>query len=421
MCPAVMFTGKNFYGTLCSMSSEKVYMDYAAATPVDPRVIKAMQKYQELEFGNPSSVHSSGVNAKRAVEDSRKEIASILNCQLGEIVFTSGGTEGDNMAIFGLVKSIREKYKGSRAGHVITTAIEHHAVLSPCKVLEKEGFDVTFLPVSSDGLVDSNDVKRALRPDTFLVSIMYANNEIGTVQPISEIAKVIRQYRSSQNSDKSSCRFPFFHTDACQAPGALPLNVARLGIDLMTISGAKIYGPKGIGVLYIKNGVPVFPMIHGGGQEGGLRSGTENVASIVGMAKALSLVDSNREKESSRLCTLRDYFSNTILKIVPGSKINGYLGVELPSRRLPNNLNIFIPDIDNEQLVIELDAIGVMASLGSACSANETTGSHVLWALYHDLKINKGTIRFTLGKSTTKKDIDYVLKSLPEILERTSS
>ena len=398
-------------------------MDYAAATPVDSRVVTIMEKYQSQEFGNPSSIHSLGLLARRAVEDSRKKVAAVLNCRPGEIIFTSGGTEGDNLAIFGLAKNRKLLFpltvnKGDSFqkqlpvfGHIITTEIEHHAILSPCRALETEGFEVTYLPVSPDGFVDPDDVKKAIRPDTFLVSIMYANNEIGTIQPISEIAKVIRRLRTSTH-------YPLFHIDACQAPGALPLNVAKLGVDLMTISGAKIYGPKGVGVLYIKEGTQICPITFGGGQERGFRSGTENVSAIIGMAEALVLVEKGREKESFRLTQLRNYFAASIVKGIPGSEINGYLDTKCPSKRLPNNLNIFIPGIDNEQLVIELDAVDVAVSMGSACDSNETTGSHVIFALYHDPKRNKGSIRFTLGKSTTKKDVDYVLKNLPEIVAR---
>ncbi len=392
--------------------NKKIYMDYAAATPVDQRVARVMHKYFSAEFANPSSIHTLGVSAKWALEDSRKRIAAVLNCRPSEIVFTSGGTEGDNLAIFGLAKRRKSGPASPAGGHIITSVIEHHAVLHPCQQLEQERFNVTYLPVSPDGFVNPDDVKKAIRPDTFLVSIMYANNEVGTIQPIKEIAKIIRRFRGPKI---------IFHTDACQASGALSLDVAKLGVDLMTISGAKIYGHKGVGVLFVKNGIQISPMFLGGGQERGLRSGTENVAGIVGLAKALELAESNREKESVRLTKLRNYFADSILKIVPGAKINGYLDTSFPSKRLPNNLNVFIPNIDNEQLVIELDAIGVSCSMGSACNSNEAGGSHVLFSLYGSPERNGGSVRFTLGRSTTKGNIDYVLKNLPEIMRRISN
>jgi len=426
-------------------------MDYAAATPVDLKVLRMMEKYQSQEFGNPGSIHSLGVAARNAVENARKKVAGVLNCRPQEIIFTSGGTESNNLAIFGATKSWRLPFplttsKGNSlqgqspaSGHIITTAIEHHSVLRPCQQLEREGILVTYLSVSSDGFVNPKDVKKAIRPDTFLVSIVHANNEIGTVQSIAEIAKVIRHFRSSvvrrepdllahgnggKFADKSGSRlrYPLLHIDSCQAAGALPLNVAKLGVDLMTLSGAKIYGLKGIGCLYVKDGTSITPLIYGGGQERGLRGGTEPVSLIVGFSEALVLAEKMREKKSERLTKLRDHFAEEILKIVPGLKINGYLGTKLPSelKRLPNNLNVFIPNIDNEQLVLELDAIGVAASVGSACSSGEENGSHVIWALYHDLERNRGSARFTLGRSTTKKDIDFVLKSLPEIVKRIS-
>ncbi len=406
------------FGNNMKVTKRSIYVDYAATTPVDDRVARVMRKYLSDEFGNPSSVHSYGVRAKKAVEDSRKKVAGVLKCRPQEVYFTGGGTEGDNLAIFGIAKayrnSIRDKYEykdGRKYGHIITSAIEHHAVLSPCHILEREGFDVTYLPVSKDGLVDPKNIKRALRPDTFLVSIMYANNEIGTVQPISEIAKVIRHYRRTQPSTLNAR--PYFHTDACQAPGALSLNVAKLGVDLMTISGSKIYGPKGVGALYIKEGVEIESLVYGGGQERGIRSGTENVAGIVGLAEALIISEEMREKESKRLVDLRNYFAESITKKFPEVEINGSM-----KERLPNNLNIYIPNIENEQLVIELDAIGVAVSAGSACHSNGSGGSHVIWAISNDSKRINGSVRFTFGRTTTKKDIDFVLKSLPEILNR---
>lgn len=424
-------------------------MDHAAATPVDARVAKVMRRFSEHEFGNPSSIHSLGVSAKRALEEARKKIANTLNCRPQEIVFTSGGTEGNNLAILGVAKSIGEKYKNKR-GHIIVSAIEHESVLAPCRALEKEGFNISYLPVSKEGIVDPEEVKKALRPDTVLVSIMYANNEIGTIQPISEIAKVLRRFRRdgngkqdskfialsllgtsalSQRADRragnlESC-FPLLHVDACQAPGLLPLNVAKLGVDLMTLSGSKAYGPKGVGCLYIKTGTPISPIIYGGGQEGGLRSGTENVAGAVGIAEALAIAEKGREAETKRLTKLRNYSVEKILKIIPGADINGFIDTVYPmgysDRHLSNNINIYIPGVINEQLVIELDAIGVSTSSGSACHSRDDEASHVIKALGYSEERAQSSVRFSLGRSTTKQDIDYVLKELPEILKRINN
>ena len=280
----------------------KIYMDHAATTPVDARVLKSMNKYFSEEFGNPSSVHSFGIITKKAIEDSRKKVAGVLQCRQSEIIFTGGGTESDNLAVFGVARKYREEHKNG--GHIIISAIEHSAVSGPCHVLKHEGFELTVVPVLSNGILDPKEIKKALRPDTFLVSIMYANNEIGTIQPISEIAKVIRHHRSTWSPGLQVNNYPYFHTDACQAPGALSLNVAKLGVDMMTISGSKMYGPKGVGALYVKEGTKIDPMIYGGGQERGMRSGTESVPLIVGLGEALSLTDSMREKESARLLKL---------------------------------------------------------------------------------------------------------------------
>ncbi|MBI5140440.1 MAG: cysteine desulfurase [Candidatus Vogelbacteria bacterium] len=387
-------------------------MDYAAATPVDERVFSSMKKYLSVEYGNPGSIHSMGVRAKMAVEKSRKEIATVLSCRPREIVFTSGGTEGDNLAIFGVTDAWREDHPGKN-GHIIVSAIEHKAVLSLAKELERRGFEITYLPVSKDGIVNLLDLRKALNQNTVLVSIMYANNEIGTVQPIKEVAKVIRHFRNSKIQSPKSKVFPYFHTDACQAPGALNLNVTQLGVDLMTISGAKIYGPKGVGALYVKADIKITSQIYGGGQEFGLRSGTESVAYIVGLARALVLAEEERDKESQRITALRNYFIKKLEDIFPEVELNGSVAT-----RLPNNLNVYFPGILGEQLVIELDAIGVEVSVGSACHANGTRGSHVIWAISQDSDRINGSVRFTLGRGTSKKDADFVLKNLRKIIDR---
>lgn len=395
--------------------ARNIYMDYAAATPVDPFVFSAMKKYFSIDYGNPGSIHSPGVRAKVAVEVARKEIAKALFCRPQEIIFTSGGTEGDNLALFGVADAWEKNNCGQR-GHIIVSAIEHKAVLGPTEELKKRGFEVTYLPVSNAGIVNPADLKKSLKKNTILVSVMCANNEIGTIQPIKELAKIIRCHRSTLNHKSGNNNYPLFHTDACQAPCALSLNTLQLGIDLMTLSGAKVYGPKGVGILYKRMGVNILPQVYGGGQEFGSRSGTENVPYIVGLAKALTLAEGKREEESRRLTILRDYFIKKIKNIFPDVEVNGS-----ETKRLPNNLNFYFPGILGEQLVIELDAIGVEISSGSACNVANSGSSHVVRALGLDNKLGdraNSSVRFSLGRQTTKKDVDFVLKNLPEIVSR---
>ena len=368
---------------------------------MDKRVKKAMELYWTENFGNPNALYKEGLIARNAVETAREDIAKILGARAKEIIFTNGGTESDNLAIFGVVKNFKN-------GHIITTKFEHHAVLNSCKHLEKEGFEVTYLDVSKEGVVKPEDVKRALRPETILVSIMYANNEIGTVQPIREIAKVIRDFKKKNKSN-----FPLFHTDACQAPGYLDINVERLGVDLMTINGSKIYGPKGIGLLYAKNGIKLEPLLYGGEQERKLRPGTENVPAIAGLAEALKIADQDREKESMRLVKLRDYFINRLLGEIPKTVLNGH-----SAERLPNNINVSILDAEGESIVLYLDEAGVACSTGSACTSESLEPSHVILAIGKPHAYAHGAMRFSLGRSTTKKDIDYVMKVLPDIIKK---
>jgi len=412
-----------------------IYLDHAAAAPLDPRVREAMEPFLNEEYGNPSSIHERGRRAKEAIENARKTVARILQCSPHEIVFTGSGTEANNLGIFGIAR----RYK---KGHLITTAIEHHAVLRAMEALEKKGCEVTYLEVDQYGLIDSKKIKAALRPETILVSVMYANNEIGTIEPIVEVGKVIRDYRKEKLKIenwklKIQEKTPFFLVDACQAAGYLDINVEKLGVDLMALNGSKIYGPKGIACLYVRNGVELTPIIYGGGQEKGLRSGTENVAGIVGFARALEIAYQEREKEGQRLAALRDYFIKEILQRLPGTVLNGH-----PSDRLPNNINISIPGIEGEAAVIYLDARGIQCSTGSACSAVSLEPSHVIAALAPlearpdrvgtavacgDLPLTglgksdeytTGSLRFTLGRATTKGDIDYVMSVLPEIVKK---
>ncbi len=393
---------------------KNIYLDYAAATPVRPEVLEAMLPYFSDKFGNPSSFHSAGKIAKDAMETARETIAKILNCRTAEIIFTAGGAESDNLAILGAARANRDRGK-----HIITSKIEHPAVLESCKKLEKEGFEVTYLPVDKDGVVKLDELKKALRKDTVLVSIMCANNEIGTIQPIKEIEKIIREFRNSKPTPSNSplergrTDIPYFHTDACQAAGVLDIDVVKLGADMLTFNGSKIYGPKGIGALYVKKGVKVEPLIFGGGQERKMRGGTENVPAIIGLAKALALAQAEREKENTRLIVLRDYFIKEALKKISGARLNGSA-----KTRLPNNINISVPRVEGEALVLYLDSFGIYVSTGSACSSASLLPSHVLLALglSHDMAHN--SLRFTLGRKTAKADLDYVLEVLPKIIKK---
>ncbi|MBT4384156.1 cysteine desulfurase NifS [Candidatus Peregrinibacteria bacterium] len=372
-----------------------IYMDNAATTSLDPVVKEAMEPFLTSCFGNPGAFYEIGRSAKIAVDEARKNVASILNCTPREIIFTGSGTESDNMAIFGIARKHAEKGR-----HIITSCIEHHAVEMPCKQLVKEGFEVTYLPVDKYGAVSVDDVKAALRDDTILVSVMYANNEIGTIQPIKEIAELLKDHQA------------FFHTDACQAAGALSLDVQELGVDAMTLNGSKIYGPKGVGILYLKRGVRIQPLIFGGGQERGLRGGTENVAYIVGFAKALEIADGMREEESARLIELRDRLINGLMKSITKTILNGH-----PSKRLPNSANVSILDIEGEAFTLFLNELGIYASTGSACTSESLDPSHVIIATGLPYECAHGSMRFTLGRSTTEEDVDYVLSVVPAIVD----
>ncbi|MFA5133368.1 MAG: cysteine desulfurase family protein [Patescibacteria group bacterium] len=380
-----------------------VYLDHAATTYLRKEVLNAMAPYFYNEYGNPSSFHSVGKKSKDAIETARFAVAKILNCRSAEIIFTGGGTESDNLAILGAARANKEKGK-----HIITSKIEHPAILDACKALEKEGFEVSYIPVDKMGIIKLEEFKKALRSDTVLVSIMYANNEIGTIQPIKEAAKIIREHRQ-----KNKTAFPSFHTDACQAAGALDLDTVKLGVDLLTINGSKIYGPKGIGVLYVKKGINLQPLIYGGGQEQGIRSGTENVPSIIGLAKALEMAQSEKEKENIRISKLRDALISGIIKKIPRAFLNGD-----PKKRLPNNANLSIPKVEGEAMVLYLDSKGIYASTGSACSSRSLKPSHVLLAIGLNDEMAHSSLRLTLGKKTTREDIGYVIKILPGIVEK---
>lgn len=389
-----------------------IYLDHAATTPTDSRVIEAMLPYFDQIYGNPSSFHTIGMRAKDAVAESRANIATLIGAREDEILFTSGGTESDNLAIFGVVRAhaaiIKTKLGADVKPHVITSSIEHHAVLEPLISLERQKeIELTTVSVDGYGKVDPEAVKAALKSNTVLVTIMAANNEIGTIEPIVDIGRVILAWRKEQGSV-----YPFFHSDACQAAGALPIRVDQWHTDLLTINGSKIYGPKGIGLLYAKRGLKLAPLMIGGGQERNIRSGTENVPAIVGFAKALELVSQERDAENARLTALRDRLVEGLLAI-PKSRLNGH-----PTERLPNSVNISFLDIEGEAAVLYLDAEGVMVSTGSACASTSLDPSHVILATGLSYEAAHGSIRFTLGHATTAEDIEYVIRIMPGVVER---
>lgn len=417
---------------------KRVYLDNAAATPVNEEVEVAIQPFLRENFANPSAIYKEGMDAKKAVEDAREVVGRALRARPNEVIFTSGGTESDNLAILGTLKAYNQSrqglplakssYEGGSMGrthsarpHVITSVIEHPAVLETCKALEVEGVEVTYVGVDEFGIVNPKDVRDALRENTILVSIMYANNEIGTVQSIREIAKVVRGYKKHTGGN-FGWEYPYLHTDACQAVNYLDMDVVRLGVDMLTLSSSKIYGPKGSGVLFLKKGTKIVPIVHGGGQEYGARSGTENVVGVVGVARAIEIAEELKEKESARLVLLRDYFIRELLEKIDDSVLNGDA-----LARLPNNVNISIPNIDSEQLVIELDAKGVCASASSACQSSDGEPSRVIIALEEAEENQKnkgkhfggeGSVRFSLGRDTTKEDIGYVLDIMPKIIAK---
>ncbi|MEM4714253.1 MAG: cysteine desulfurase family protein [Candidatus Nanoarchaeia archaeon] len=372
-----------------------IYLDYAATTPVRKEVLIAMLPYFDKIYGNPSSIHQKGIEAKKAIENAREKISKLLNCAPNEIVFTNGGTESINLALKGF--ALANKNKGN---HIITQETEHSAVLNTCKWLEKNGFKVTYIKPDKFGLINPKQIKNAITKKTILVSIMYANNEIGTIQPIGEIGKICKEFKIC------------FHSDACQAAGFLDLDVKKLNVDMLTLNGSKIYGPKGIGLLYVKNGIKLEPLIHGGEQEFGLRAGTENVPEIIGLATALELAQKEKEKENKRLLKLRNKLINEILKI-PHTKLNGH-----PTKRLPNNISVSFYGIEGEALLLMLDREGFCVSTGSACSSKKLEESHVLKAIGLEREWAHGTIRITLGKYTTNKNISRFLKILSKCVEK---
>lgn len=387
------------------MAKRLVYLDYAATTPVDPKVFQKMKPYFSEKFGNPMSLHSFGRIAEDAVDQARQTVANFLGCTQEEIIFTSGATESNNLAIKGLVKSYQNSNK--KIPHIITSQIEHHCVLHTCQELEKEGLaEVTYLPVYSDGIVKAEDVKKALRPNTLLVSVMYVNNEIGTIQPIAEIGKAVKAW-SMEHGTKV-----LFHTDATQAMNYLDSDVKKLGVDLLSLSGHKIYGPKGIGALYIKKGTPIKHLQSGGDQERKLRAGTHNVLGIVGLGSAVAQITKSK-LQNPNISKLRDYLIKKVLKEIPEAYLNGSL-----EKRSPNNANFRFDNVEGESLIMLLDAEGIAASTGSACSTGSLEPSHVLLALGLKHEQAHGSLRLTLGKETTKKDLDYVVSVLKKVVTK---
>lgn len=384
---------------------QEIYMDHAAATYMDERVFEAMKPYFTKDYGNPSSLYKKGRTAQNGLNDARRSVAEALHALPENIIFTGSGTESDNLAIYGIARAHADKGK-----HIISIPIEHHAVLHPLEDLAKEGFDVSYIKVDDRGLINARDVIKAIRPDTILITIMYANNEMGAVEPIAEIGREILKYRKEHGT-----QYPYFHTDACQAAGYLDLDVEKMHVDLLTLNGSKIYGPKGTGALYIRRGVKIKPMIMGGSQEKKMRAGTENVAGIVGLSYALSLARKDKEKESARVRGLTEYLWEKIQKEIPKVKLNG---PAIGEERLPNNLNVTFLDIEGEAMLLYLDEYGIMCSTGSACTSESLEPSYVLRAMGLPYEYAHGSIRFSLGHKNDKKDIDYLMKYLPLIVNQ---
>ncbi len=370
-----------------------VYLDNSASTKVDENVLKEMLPYFSEDYGNPGSMHSIGLKGSLALDFAREKVAKLLNADYREIIFTGSGSESINLAIKGVAQQ-------KKKGHLITTSIEHHAVLDSFENLEKEGFETTIVDVEKNGIVDVNKIKDAIREDTILISVMYANNEIGSIQPIKEIAKIAKENKI------------LFHVDACQAGNSENIDVKELGVDLMTLNGSKIHGPKGVGCLFKKRIVAIKPQILGGSQEFKLRSGTENVPLIIGFAKSLEIAQENKVEYKKHLTQLRDYFIEKLLKI-PDTMLNGD-----DKKRLPNNINITFLNIEGEAILLMMDHVGICASSGSACTSKSLDPSHVILALGRPYEVAHGSIRFTMSKYTTKEELDHVIEKMPAIVKR---
>ena len=379
-----------------------VYLDHAGTTPMDPQVLEAMLPFFSQAYGNPSSLHAVGQEARYALDEARDRVAAVLHCRSREIVFTGGGTEADNEAIYGVATALQET-----GTHIVTSSVEHHAVLHTCQHLETLGFEVTYLPVDAYGMVQPESVYNAITGRTSLVTLMYANNEIGTVNPIPEIAQAVKRRAGELK------RTIVFHTDGVQAAGSLDLDVNNLGVDLMSLSGHKIYGPKGTGILYIRRATPFLPLILGGGQERERRSGTENIPGIVGISVALEAADRQRLETNAHCQALRDRIINHISNNIQRSRLNGH-----PTQRLPNNVNFSFEGVEGEPILLGLDMAGIAASSGSACSSGSLEPSHVLLALGQSAELARGSLRLTLGKYNTNEEVDYLLEKLTGLVEQ---
>lgn len=378
---------------------KRIYFDHSATTPVDREVAESMLEYMTEKYGNPSSVHSFGRETRKAIEEAREKVAALINAAPNEIIFTSGGTEGDNLAIKGVAYGNRKK-----GNHIITTAIEHHAVLHTCEYLEKQGFTVTYLPVDEHAMINLDDLKNAITDKTILISIMFANNEVGTIQPVKEIGQLAKE------------KGIYFHTDAVQAVGNCPIDVKELNIDLLTMSGHKFHASKGVGALYIRRGVKVEEIQHGGGHERNLRAGTENVPGIVGLGKAAEIARRDMDKKVPYIKGLRDKIIAGITENIPHIRLNGH-----PEQRMPGNVNFSFLYIEGESLLLNLDLKGIAASSGSACTSGSLDPSHVLLSMGLTHEVAHGSLRVSLGRGNTEEEVDYFLEVVPEIVERLRS
>ena len=377
--------------------SRRIYMDHSATTPLRCEVLEAMMPYFDCVFGNASSVHSFGQEARKAVEDAREKLAGLIGAQSEEVVFTSGGTESDNLAIVGVANA----YRDNRGAHIVTCAVEHHAVLNTCRAMEKQGFELTVVGVDQHGLVDVQELRDAIRPDTMLVSVMLANNEVGVIEPVAELAAVAHEAGA------------LFHTDAVQAAGKIPVNVEDLGVDLLTMSGHKFHGPKGVGALYRRKGTRLRPLMQGGHHERNMRPGTENVPGIVGLAAALELACVEMPQEAERLARLRDRLQSGLHERIEDVLVNGH-----PTQRLPHLVNLSVTGVEGESMLLALDGHGIAATTGSACTSGSLEPSHVLMAMGVPPEVAHGSLRFSLGRMNTEQDVDRVLEVLPGVVAR---
>ena len=389
---------------------KKVYLDYAATTPVHKKVKKAMEPYFSDNFANPATLHQFGQDAKIGLDKARKRVANFIGAKSKEVIFTSGGSESDNLALKGVFFKLTQNKDFTP--HIITSAIEHSAIINTCNFLKKRGAKVSYIKPDKNGLINPDDIKKEINKNTTIVSIMHANNEVGTIEPIKEIGKIIANVKKNRQVNNNDTPI-YFHTDAVQTLGHIPINIDDLGVDMLTLSAHKLYGPKGVGVLFVREGVELEPLIHAGEQERERRGSTHNTPGIIGLAKAIDIADSEMKEEKERLINLRNYFLQEIKNSIKRVQLNGH-----PNKRLPNNLNVTIKGVEGEALLMSLDEAGIAVSTGSACSSTRLIPSHVLMAMGMSHLRAHSSIRFSMGKYTKKKDIDYVVKQLKPIVKR---